>query len=212
MSSRRETIFPELFQHLYLLRFFRFCAFPLRQNFFGVSVDFPQLPPGVLPDFRFLFAVYLLCPVFVLEGEHSQPQILRLPDYHVLDGTELLLPGEGPVFPGCVLVVPLHLVPKPVPLLIAGRHLRQVCQLIHDGVHLCLHRFLQILIDLFPFGVPQHLGQPVHLLRNHRTVAEAHFHLSDETAHGLHGCIPHLLIGEILFPIEGEQLVLKDGL
>lgn len=115
------------------------------------------------------------------------------------------------MLPGYALVVPLHLVPDPVPLLIAGRHLRQLCQLIHDGVHLCLHRFLQIAVDLSSFGIVKHLGQPVHLLRNHRTVAETRFHLSDETAHGFHGCVPHLLIGEILLPIEGEQLVLKDG-
>lgn len=64
-----------------------------------------------------------------------------------------------------VLVVAFHLVPQTVPGFVALRHLWEPRHLIHDGIHLGLHRLLQIAVDLFPIGIVQHLYQRFHLFR-----------------------------------------------
>ena len=111
------------------------------------------------------------------------------------------------MFSGGVLVVTLQLVPKLIPLFIALCHLRDLGQLIHDGVHLRLHRLFQVAVDLFALVVLQHPGQRLHLLHDDRTVAQACLHLPDEPSHGLHRRVPHLAVGQIFFLVERQQLV-----
>ena len=114
------------------------------------------------------------------------------------------------MFSRCVLVVPLQLIPQMIPVFVALCHLRETGQLVHDGVHLGLRRLFQIAVHLFALDLRQHSGQRFHLSGDHRTVIESGLHLPDETAHGVHGRVPHLLIGLILLLIEGQQLVTED--
>ena len=53
------------------------------------------------------------------------------------------------------------------PLLIASRHLRELCQLFHDLIHLCLDLFGQIAIDVFSIDLLQCVGQVTQLLLYH---------------------------------------------
>ena len=118
IGGQGETSLPELLQHPHLLRFFLLWIFVLLQHFLGTLVDFGHLPVGVPGEVhRILVLIHFVSHAGILKGKRTQPEPLRLPDDHVLDGFELLLLGEGQVFSGGVFVVTLQLVPKPVPLL-----------------------------------------------------------------------------------------------
>ena len=108
------------------------------------------------------------------------------------------------MFSGHVLVVTLQFIPELIPLFIALRHLRDLGQFVHDGVHLRLHRLFQVAVDLFALVVLQHSGQRLHLLCNGRAVAQTCFHLPDEPSHGLRCLVPNLLIGQVFLLIEGQ--------
>ena len=114
------------------------------------------------------------------------------------------------MFSGRVLVVTLQLVPKLIPLFIALCHLRDLGQLIHDGVHLRLYRLFQVAVDFFTLVVLQHPGQRLHLLCDDWTMAQTCLHLLDEPPHGLPRRVSHLLIGQIFFLVERQQLVSED--
>ena len=105
---------------------------------------------------------------------------------------------------GGVLVVTLQLVPKLIPLFIALRHLRDLGQFIHDGVHLGLCRLFQVAVDLFAPVPLQHFGQLLHLLHDDRAVAQTCLHLPDEPPHGLRCRVPHLVVGQIFLLIQGQ--------
>ena len=85
----------------------------------------------------FLLVQFIIQP-FILESDSTQPNLLRFPDDYVLDRFELLLLRQRQVFPGFVPVVALLFITQTVPDLIALRHHRELCQLIHDGIHLSL--------------------------------------------------------------------------
>ena len=209
MGGHGEAGIPELFQHTHLHSLLFLRVFVLVQNFLGVSISRRQVPPGT-PPYHLLLLICLVLHLPILKGGYAQAQVLRLPDHHILDGLEFFLLGQRLMFSGCVFVVALQLIPQPVPLLVALRHFRDLLQFIHDGVHLFLHRFPQITVDLFACAFSQQSGQRLHLFRDNRTVTRVGLHLPDETGHGFHGRVPHLLIGEILLLIEGQQFVLKD--
>ena len=196
ISGQGETSLPELLQHPHLLRFFLLWIFVLLQHLLGTLVGLGHLPVGVPGEVhRILVLIHFISHAGILEGKRPQPKLLRLPDDHVLDGFELLLLGEGQVFSGGVLVVTLQLVPKLIPLFVALRHLRDLGQFIHDGVHLCLYRPFQVAVDLFALVVLQHPGQRLHLLHDDGAVAQTCLHLPDEPPHGLHRRISHLAVG-----------------
>ncbi|CAN4001585.1 tRNA (Adenine(22)-N(1))-methyltransferase, partial [Dysosmobacter welbionis] len=198
VGGQGETSLPELLQHLHLLRFFLLWIFILLQHLLGALVGLSHLPVGIPGGvYRILILIYLVPHTGILEGKRTKPELLRLPDDHVLDGFELLLLGERQVFSGHVLVVTFQFIPKLVPLLIALCHLGDFGQFIHDGVYLRLYRLFQVAVDLFALVVLQHFRQGFHLLRNDRAMAQTCLHLPNEPPHGLHRRIPHLLIGHI---------------
>ena len=84
-----------------------------------------------------LIFVHLILHPRILKGEHTKLEIVRLPDDHILDGLEFLLLRQWFVFSRRVFVVPLQLIPQPVPVFIALRHLRELGQLIHDHMAFC---------------------------------------------------------------------------
>ena len=114
------------------------------------------------------------------------------------------------MFSGYILVVTLQFIPKPVPLLIALCHLRDLGQLIHDGIHLCLYRLFQVAVDLLALVLLQHFGQRLHLLRDDRAMAQTCLHLPNEPPHGLRRRVPHLAVGQIFLLIQRQQLVPED--
>ena len=163
VGGQRETSLPELFQHPHLFRFFTLRVFVLLQHLLGTLVGLGHLPVGVPGEVhRILVLIHLVPHTGILEGNRAQPEPLRLPDDHVLDGFELLLLGEGQVFSGGVLVVTLQLVPKLIPLFIALCHLRDLGQLIHDGVHLRLHRLFQVGAGIVAVGIGVSEADNVH--------------------------------------------------
>ena len=56
-------------------------------------------------------------------------------------------------------VVARNLVFQFPPLVVASRHLRELRQSLHNGIHLCLDRFWQIGIDMFAADLRQCLGE-----------------------------------------------------
>ena len=128
---------------------FRSLIIVLLQHLLGSLIRLSH-PPVRAPSevYRILVLVCLVPHTGILEGEHAQPELFRLPDDHVLDGLELLLLGQRLMVPGNILVVPLQLIPEPVPVIVALGYLRYLGQLVHDGVRLGLHRLGKVAVDL----------------------------------------------------------------
>ena len=127
---------------------------------------------------------WLVRQLLIFEGQHAQPQMFRLLDHHVLNGLELLLLRERQMLPGCILVVTLQLVAQMVPYLVALRDGRELRQLIHDGVHLCLERLLQIAVHFFAGHIFQLVRQLNHLHLNDRALTDGVLHLLNQFAQG----------------------------
>ena len=92
VGGQGEASLPELFQHPHLLRFFLLWIFVLLQYLLGALVDLGHLPVGVPGEVHpILVLIHFIFHAGILEGKRTEPELLRLPDDHVLDGFELLL-------------------------------------------------------------------------------------------------------------------------
>ena len=209
MGRHGEALLPELFQHRELLGLFRFRCIRIAEDLLRVPIGQHQVPAGLHVQ-RVVFLLHLIFHLLILEGELPQPDVLRLLDDQVLNGAELLLPGQRQVLPRLVRVIGIHRVLHLVPDFVALRHLRQLRQRIHDGVHLFLDRLLQISIDLLAIHIFQRPHQRPRPLFDLRAVAEGRAHLPDETCHGALRRPADLLVGEILLLVQRQQFVLED--
>ena len=85
----------------------------------------------------------------------------------VKEGTELFLLYQRLVGRRVPSVITGDLILQLQPLLIASRKLRELCQLFHDIIHLCLDLFGQIAVDVFAIDLLQCVGQVTQLLLYH---------------------------------------------
>ena len=103
-----ETGLPELFQRSDSFLLFRPCGIIIAENESGFPIRIYHLPVGLEVQHFFVLRIIHL---FILKGEFSQPDTLRLLNDHILDRSELLLLGQRQTLPGLVLVVVLQLIP-----------------------------------------------------------------------------------------------------
>ena len=116
------------------------------------------------------------------------------------------------MLPRCTAAIALvQLIPDLIPGFIALCYFRLPGQLVHDGVHQCFERFLQIAILLFPGGGFQRLHQLAHLLLDDRAVAELMLHLLNQLPHGILRRFDQLFIGNILPLVDLDHLIPEDG-
>ena len=98
---------------------------------------------------------------------HRLPKCFRLLNAHILDGAELFLLYQRLMGRRVPSVITGDLILQPPPLVIASRHLRELCQPLHDLVHLCLDLFGKIGIDVLAVDLLQCVGQVTQLLLYH---------------------------------------------
>ena len=130
--------------------------------------------------------LWLILHLLIFKSWETEADVLGLPDDIVFDPAELFLLREREMLPRCTAAIALvQLIPDMIPGFIALCYFRLPGQLVHDGVHQCFERFLQIAILLFPGGGFQRLHQLAHLLLDDRVVAELMLHLLNQLPHGI---------------------------
>ena len=76
-------------------------------------------------------------------------QTLRFLNDGVLDGTEFFLLGKRIVLSRFAFVVALQRIAQVIPDGLIRRHLRQIFEFVHDGIHFVFQRLFEIAILLF---------------------------------------------------------------
>ena len=154
----------------------------------------------------------LILHLLIFKSREAEADVLGLPDNIVFDPAELFLLREREMLPRYAATIALvQLIPDLIPGFVAFRHFRLPGQLVHDGIHQCFERFLQIAILLFPGGSFQRLHQLAHLLLDDGVVAELMLHLLNQLPHGILRRFDQLFIGNILPLVDLEHLITEDG-
>ena len=154
----------------------------------------------------------LILHLLIFKSREAEADVLGLPDDIVFDPTKLFLLREREMLPQCAAAIALvQLIPDLIPGFVALCHFRLPGQLVHDGVHQCFERFLQIAILLFPGGGFQRLHQLAHLLLDDGVVAELMLHLLNHLPHGILRRFDQLFIGHILPLVDLIHLITEDG-
>ena len=213
MRRHRVSFHPELFQHPDGFGVFLIQRIDILQNRFG----------GTIASSLFIYAVgslLLMCRLrlrlilhlLIFKSREAEADVLGLPDDIVFNPAELFLLREREMLPRCTAAIALvQLIPDLIPGFIALCYFRLPGQLVHDGVHQCFERFLQIAILLFPGGGFQRLHQLAHLLLDDRVVAELMLHLLNQLPHGILRRFDQFFIGNILPLVDLDHLIPEDG-
>ena len=211
MRRHRVSFRPELFQRPDGFGVFFVQRIDILQDRFG----------GTIASSLFIYAVGLLLlmcrfrlilHLLIFKSREAEADVLGLPDNIVFDPAELFLLRERELLPRCAAAIALvQLIPDLIPSFIALRHFRLLGQLIHDGVHQCFERFLQIAILLLPGGGFQRLHQLAHLFLDDGVVAELMLHLLNHLPHGILRRFDQLFIGNILPLVDLDHLIPEDG-
>ena len=148
----------------------------------------------------------------ILRVEHlpqlSQPH--RLPDDHILDGLELLLPGQGHALRQVVFVGAQYLLPHLIPQFVGMGDTGISGQLVHDLIHHRFQRCLQIAVLFFAAGEPQAIRQMGHQLLDERVVRRPLLHAEDQLPHHRLGVLVERVPPLGLLPVELRQILPED--
>lgn len=142
LVRRREISAPALLQRLALFSLFRSRGIAIIGNRFRSPVFPGHLPHGTLRELNRLGALFDFIPhTRVLEGHHTQSEILCLAADHIPHSLELLLLIQRPPLPGLVHAAVISIILRPACHPSSGE--TQVCGhwpeiLLHRGVPLPL--------------------------------------------------------------------------
>ena len=111
------------------------------------------------------------------------------------------------MLPGPVFIIALQRVAQAVPDRIIRRHLRQLLQFIHDGIHHILERLFEISVLLFAADRAQFQRKLQQLLLDRRGRIRDRFHTINQIVHDRPRRFGHFFVRYVLLDIDFFQFI-----